>query len=124
MPLPGWLAKGLGIIEKTMPLLQAATSSEDLLFYPFMLRYLNDGWTLEQRKIAFEALNKAEKMTGASTFFKAISDTRSELAAALKPDEAVKLAQACPILAHGAQIEVRPIADLCRPMADVKAAQL
>jgi hypothetical protein len=26
-------------------------------------------------------------------------------------------------LAHGAQIEVRPIADLCRPMAEVKAAQ-
>jgi hypothetical protein len=39
-------------------------------------------------------------------------------------DEAVKLAQACPILAHGARIEVRPIADLCRPMADVKAASL
>jgi hypothetical protein len=80
------------VIEKTMPLLTAARSSEDLLFYPFMLRYLKDGWTLDQRKIAFEALNKAEKMTGASTFFKAISDTRSELAAALKPDEAVKLA--------------------------------
>ncbi|MFM2167750.1 MAG: hypothetical protein RIS79_2121, partial [Verrucomicrobiota bacterium] len=80
------------VIEKTMPLLQAATTSEDLLFYPFMLRYLKDGWTLEQRKIAFEALNKAEKMTGASTFFKAISDTRSELAAALKPEEATQLA--------------------------------
>lgn len=80
------------VIAKTMPLLQAAKTSEDLLFYPFMLRYLKDGWTLEQRKIAFEALNKAEKMNGASTFFKAISDTRSELAAALKPDEAVKLA--------------------------------
>ena len=38
-------------------------------------------------------------------------------------DDAVKLAQACPILAHGADIEVRPIADLCRPMADVKAFQ-
>ena len=36
-------------------------------------------------------------------------------------DEAVKLAQACPILAYGAQIEVRPSADLCRPMAEVKA---
>jgi hypothetical protein len=36
-------------------------------------------------------------------------------------DEAVQLAQACPILAHGAQIEVRPIADLCRPMAEVQA---
>ena len=80
------------VIEKTMPLLKAATSSEDLLFYPFMLRYLKDGWTLEQRKVVFEALNKAEKMNGASTFFKAISDTRSELAAALKPEEAVQLA--------------------------------
>ena len=38
-------------------------------------------------------------------------------------EEAVRLAQACPILAYGAQLEVRPIADLCRPMADVKAAQ-
>lgn len=38
-------------------------------------------------------------------------------------DEAVKLAQACPILAWGAQIEVRPIADLCRPMAEVKARE-
>jgi putative heme-binding domain-containing protein len=80
------------VIEKTMPLLKTATTSEDLLFYPFMLRYLKDGWTLEQRKVAFEALNKAEKMNGASTFFKAIADTRSELAAALKPDEAMQLA--------------------------------
>lgn len=80
------------VIEKTMPLLQAATTSEDLLFYPFMLRYLKDGWRLEQRRVVFEALNKAEKMNGASTFFKAISDTRSELAAALKPEEAAQLA--------------------------------
>ncbi len=80
------------VIEKTMPLLKAATTSEDLLYYPFILRYLKEGWTLEQRKIAFEALNKAEKMNGASTFFKAISDTRSELAAALKPEEATQLA--------------------------------
>lgn len=36
-------------------------------------------------------------------------------------DDAVRLAQACPILDYGAQIEVRPIADLCRPMAEVKA---
>lgn len=46
------------------------------------------------------------------------------LLAVASTDEAVQLAQACPILAHGAQIEVRPIADLCRPMADVKAAQV
>lgn len=84
--------KSPAVIEKTMPLLKAATSSEDLLFYPFMLRYLKEGWTLEQRKVVFEALNKAEKMNGASTFFKAISDARSELAAALKPEDALALA--------------------------------
>lgn len=39
-------------------------------------------------------------------------------------DEALRFAQACPILAYGAQIEVRPIADLCRPMAEVKAMSL
>ncbi|MCB1098446.1 MAG: hypothetical protein KDN22_22935 [Verrucomicrobiae bacterium] len=36
-------------------------------------------------------------------------------------EAALKIARACPILDHGAQIEVRPIADLCRPMAEVKA---
>lgn len=35
--------------------------------------------------------------------------------------EAVSLAQQCPILNYGVHIEVRPVADLCRPMADVKA---
>lgn len=35
--------------------------------------------------------------------------------------EAVRLAQDCPVLAYGAQIEVRPIADVCRPMADLEA---
>ncbi len=37
-------------------------------------------------------------------------------------DEAVRIAQECPILQYGATIEVRPIADLCLPMAEVKAS--
>jgi hypothetical protein len=39
-------------------------------------------------------------------------------------EAALEIAKACPILAHGAQIEVRSIADLCRPMAEVKATDL
>lgn len=46
------------------------------------------------------------------------------LLAVASMEEAVKLAQACPILDHGAQIEVRPIADLCRPMAEVRMTHL
>lgn len=37
-------------------------------------------------------------------------------------DEAVRIARECPILKYGATIEVRPIADVCQPMAEVKAA--
>ena len=36
-------------------------------------------------------------------------------------EEAVRLAQACPILAYGAQIEVRPAAVMCRMQAYVNA---
>ncbi len=36
-------------------------------------------------------------------------------------DEAVRRAQSCPILAYGAEIEVRPIAGVCRQMAEVMA---
>jgi hypothetical protein len=43
------------------------------------------------------------------------------LLAVASMDEAVRLAQDCPVLACGAQIEVRPVADVCRPMAEVKA---
>lgn len=80
------------IIKQATKHLATLTASEDLVFYPFILRYLKEGWTLEQRRTAFDALNRAEKLNGASTYFKIISDTRSELAAALKPDEARALA--------------------------------
>ena len=43
------------------------------------------------------------------------------LLAVSNESEAIRIAQACPILEYGASIEVRPIADLCRPMAVVNA---
>jgi putative heme-binding domain-containing protein len=80
------------VVAKSLPLLRAAQAGEDLLFYPLHLRYVREGWTLAQRRALFEALNRAEKLNGASTYFKAIQDTRSELAAALPPDQAESLA--------------------------------
>jgi hypothetical protein len=80
------------IIARATDYLKTATTSEDLIFYPMHLRYLKQGWTLEQRRIAFDALNRAEKLNGASSYFKAIADTRAELAAALISEEATQLA--------------------------------
>lgn len=95
------------IIAKAIPVLAKATASEDLLFYPLTLRYLKDGWTLDQRRTAFEALNRAEKLNGASSYFKAIGDTRSELAAALKPEEAAALA---PVIHPATTVALLPTA--------------
>ena len=80
------------IVNRCAERLPKMTASEDLLFYPFILRYMEEGWTLESRRAVFVALNRAEKMNGASTYFKAIADTRSELAAQLTPAEAEALA--------------------------------
>ncbi len=38
-------------------------------------------------------------------------------------DEALTHARSCPIVEYGAEVEVRPIADMCRPMAEVKQNQ-
>jgi hypothetical protein len=81
------------VLAKTLPMLREATASEDLIFYPMHLRYLKLGWSLDSKRIVLEALNRAEKHNGASTYFKSISDTRSELAAALSTEEMSKLAE-------------------------------
>lgn len=81
------------VLAKTLSMLREATASEDLIFYPMHLRYLKDGWSLDSKRIVFEALNRAEKHNGASTYFKSISDTRSELAAVLSIEEISKLAE-------------------------------
>ncbi|MSU34725.1 MAG: hypothetical protein EXS36_06360 [Pedosphaera sp.] len=75
------------VIAKTIPILRDATASEDLLQYPFYLRYVPDGWTLDARRIVFEALARAERLPGARQYFKAIQDIRRELLAALSPAE-------------------------------------
>lgn len=82
------------VLSKTIGLLATATTSEDLLYYPFMLRHLRDapGWTESHYHTVFNALNKAETKNGASTYFKAIADTRAELAASVPAKLATRLA--------------------------------
>jgi putative heme-binding domain-containing protein len=80
------------VIARTAALLRSAEASGTLVHYPLFLRYVKDGWTLDARRAVFDALNRAEKMNGASTFFKVIQDIRSEIAASLTADEARELA--------------------------------
>lgn len=36
-------------------------------------------------------------------------------------EEALKIARACPLLDYGAQLELRPVAETCRPVAELRA---
>lgn len=80
------------VLDEALALLKDAIASEDLVFYPVHLRYLKEGWAMDSRRVVFEALNRAEKLNGASTYFKAIQDTRSEMAAALPAEQMTALA--------------------------------
>ncbi|MBI5800973.1 MAG: hypothetical protein HZA92_09665 [Verrucomicrobia bacterium] len=82
------------VIAKTVPLLRAATASEDLLLYPFYLRYARDGWTPDARRAVFDALDRAERLPGGSTYFMSIANVRKELLASLSPEERVILGSA------------------------------
>ena len=81
------------VIAKTLPLLRAATASEDLLLYPFYLRYARDGWTPDARRTVFDALDRAERLPGGRTYFTSIANVRKEFLASLTPEERVALAR-------------------------------
>ena len=79
------------VIAKTVPLLRAATASEDLLLYPFYLRYAREGWTLDARRAVFDALDRAERLSGGRTYFTSIANVRKEILASLTPEERTAL---------------------------------
>ena len=79
--------KSPSVIAKTTALLANAERSEDLLHYLFFLRNITDGWTTEQRRSYFTALNRAEKMEGARSYQWSLRLIRSEVVAALTPAE-------------------------------------
>ncbi len=86
------------VIAKTVPLLRAATASEDLLHYPFYLRYARDGWSPAARRAVFDALDRAERLPGGRTYFTSIANVRKELLAALTPEERAALGSGAGIL--------------------------
>lgn len=67
--------------------LSSAETSEDLLYYLFLLRGVDRGWSLEMRQKAFETLRRAEQLPGGKTYYKALSDIRREMVKSLTPVE-------------------------------------
>ncbi|MGI8603658.1 MAG: DUF7133 domain-containing protein [Verrucomicrobiales bacterium] len=75
------------VIAKTTPLLARAATSDDLLHYLFHLRFMRNGWTLDQRHIFFEALARAEQQQGTRDYVQELKNIRKEVTGALSPHE-------------------------------------
>jgi putative heme-binding domain-containing protein len=97
------------VVAKTVPLLRAATASEDLLHYPFYLRYAREGWTPDARRAVFDALDRAERLPGGRTYFSSIANVRKELLATLTQEERTALGKAtAPTVAARADLPAVP----------------
>lgn len=112
------------VIAKTVPLLRAATASEDLLLYPFYLRYARDGWTPDARRAVFDALDRAERLPGGRTYFTSIANVRKELLASLTPEERTALGRGAGSLPAAAAKADLPSVPPPRFVKDWKLADL
>ena len=113
------------VIAKTVPLLRAATASEDLLLYPFYLRYARDGWTPDARRAVFDALDRAERLPGGRTYFTSIANVRKELLASLTPEERTALGRSAGVQpASAASAGLTPALPPPRFVKDWKLADL
>jgi putative heme-binding domain-containing protein len=79
--------KSPSVIARTTALIAKAERSEDLLHYLFFLRNITSGWTTDQRRSYFSALNRAEKLEGARSYQWSLRLIRTEVVAALTPAE-------------------------------------
>jgi putative heme-binding domain-containing protein len=80
------------LVSKATTLLASAHEADERLHYLWHLRFVRDDWTIEQRRIAFRALDQAEQQQGARDYLAAFRLVRSELVAALRNDERFALA--------------------------------
>ena len=112
------------VIAKTVPLLRAATASEDLLLYPFYLRYARDGWTPDARRVVFDALDRAERLPGGRTYFTSIANVRKELLASLTPEERTALSRSAGVSPTAAAKVDLPAVPPPRFVKDWKLADL
>jgi hypothetical protein len=80
------------VIAKTISLLGRADTQEDVVHFLFFLRHAEGAWTLEQRRVFFSAVRKAEQGQGAQNYTRTLRDIKTATAASLVDSERTALA--------------------------------
>ena len=68
---------------RTLEMLSRAERPEDYMQYLFYLRYVREGWTLDERRAYFQALERAEKLPGAREYYGVLKRVRDEVTSSL-----------------------------------------
>lgn len=107
------------VIEKTMKLLAAAPTQEEQLHYVLVLRVVDHGWTIAQRKAYFSWLSLAEKTyRGGASFRRFLIRIREDAIGTLTENEKAELG---PFLKG---LETVPVVKVTKPRQFVKNWQM
>ncbi len=80
------------VVAKATPLLAAASTQEDRMHFLFFLRHAPGPWTIEQRRVFFDAIRQAERGQGAQNYVGTVRAIKSAAAASLSDEERIALA--------------------------------
>jgi putative heme-binding domain-containing protein len=80
------------VVAKTCDLLAHTRRGEDLLHYAYCVAAVPHGWTMEHRRVFFDALRRAEQEQGGSDYYRAIKTARQEARGQLTSEQATQLA--------------------------------
>ncbi|MCW5556476.1 MAG: c-type cytochrome [Verrucomicrobiae bacterium] len=80
-------------LEKTLPLLAAAGTSDQQLHYLMYLWGLRDGWTLDRRRTYFTALRGAEQQHAARDYYSVLGSLRRTLTNSLSSADRLALGE-------------------------------
>ena len=76
-----------GVVDRTLALLDAATTQEEQVHYVLCLRVLKEGWTLAQRETYFRWFLKAATLRGGHSFEGFLRNIRNEAIENLSEEE-------------------------------------
>ena len=103
-----------GVIEATLPLLDSAATSADQMHFAMVLRVIERGWTLDQRKRYFNWFRKADDYVGGRVNGEFARQIRQDAEATLNGREREQLASLLARLDEPAAKEVAHVRPLIR----------
>jgi putative heme-binding domain-containing protein len=96
------------VVERTLALIPKAENDQQRLFYLYVLRLAENGWTLDRRREYLKGLKSSEKFAGAHYLPRFLTYIRTDALATFSEEERVDLAQDIDELGRYTESDVPP----------------